>query len=301
MADELQFYGLTTQTGLTVTAQVYDTAGAQVGADVACAEVGSSSIYIGDMPTASAGSYGVRFFASSEVIGFGEIEWDGSAEVTERITKAAVDTKPTLADMEASSPLTTVADVSGLATSASIAALNDFDPDNDTVARVTLVDTTTTNTDMRGTDGAVTSAGDATAAQQTAILSAISALNDLSAADVTGAVPTVAQIEAALLDDGDGQALLAAIATAIGNQNVDEIALVAAIRADLERAGGSLDNLPTLAEMEASAALTAAGATPQAIAAEIVSGSQGKVPADIQCVTGQPISGAGTKADPWGP
>ena len=35
-----------------------------------------------------------------------------------------------------------------------IAALNDFDPVNDIVAHVTLVDTTTTNTDMRGTDNA---------------------------------------------------------------------------------------------------------------------------------------------------
>lgn len=34
--------------------------------------------------------------------------------------------------------------------------LNDFDPVNDAVASVTLVDTTTTNTDMRGTDGANT-------------------------------------------------------------------------------------------------------------------------------------------------
>ena len=40
------------------------------------------------------------------------------------------------------------ADISSLATSASILALNDFDPTNDVVARVTLVDTTTTNTDM---------------------------------------------------------------------------------------------------------------------------------------------------------
>lgn len=38
--------------------------------------------------------------------------------------------------------------------------LNDFDPANDTVAHVTLVDTTTTNTDMRGTDGANTTAPD---------------------------------------------------------------------------------------------------------------------------------------------
>jgi hypothetical protein len=38
--------------------------------------------------------------------------------------------------------------------SGDIAALNDFDPAADTVARVTLVDTVTANTDMRGTDGA---------------------------------------------------------------------------------------------------------------------------------------------------
>ncbi len=38
--------------------------------------------------------------------------------------------------------------LSSLSTAASISALNDFDPANDVVARVTLVDTTTTNTDM---------------------------------------------------------------------------------------------------------------------------------------------------------
>ena len=37
---------------------------------------------------------------------------------------------------------------------AQITALNDFNPVSDTVANVTLVATTTTNTDMRGTDGA---------------------------------------------------------------------------------------------------------------------------------------------------
>jgi len=37
-----------------------------------------------------------------------------------------------------------------------IDALNDFDPSSDVVAHVTLVDTTTTNTDMVGTDGANT-------------------------------------------------------------------------------------------------------------------------------------------------
>lgn len=44
--------------------------------------------------------------------------------------------------------------------SADIAALNDFDPAVDVVANVTLVDTVTTNTDMRGTDSANTVAPD---------------------------------------------------------------------------------------------------------------------------------------------
>ena len=48
------------------------------------------------------------------------------------------------------------ADVSALATASSISALNDFNPSSDVVANVTLVGTTTTNTDMRGTDSANT-------------------------------------------------------------------------------------------------------------------------------------------------
>lgn len=64
-----------------------------------------------------------------------------------------------------------------------------------------------------------------------------------------------AQIEAALLADGDGQAFVAAIVAAIGNVNVNQAVLIAAIRADLERAGGLLDMLPTLTEIEASAIL----------------------------------------------
>lgn len=48
-------------------------------------------------------------------------------------------------------------------------------------------------------------------------------------------------IESHLLNEGDGQALIDAIALAIGNQNIDQIALVAAVRADIERSGGMLD------------------------------------------------------------
>ncbi len=77
------------------------------------------------------------------------------------------------------------ADTSSLATTANvtaarseivadIAALNDFDPSSDTVARVTLVDTTTDLTNQSGGGGG----GDATSANQSIIIAAINDLND---------------------------------------------------------------------------------------------------------------------------
>ena len=47
-------------------------------------------------------------------------------------------------------------------------------------------------------------------------------------------------MQAGILNESDGQAILQAIVNAIGNQNIDQVALVAAIRADLERSGGTL-------------------------------------------------------------
>ncbi len=85
MANELNFYGdPATDSGLTIVARVYDSAGAQVGSDVSCAEVGSLAIYVGSMPSASSGQYGVRFFAGSETTprATGLINWNGSSEVT---------------------------------------------------------------------------------------------------------------------------------------------------------------------------------------------------------------------------
>jgi hypothetical protein len=64
-------------------------------------------------------------------------------------------------------------------------------------------------------------------------------------------VPTAAEIatavEGSLLNEADGQAVLNAIVGAIGNTNISEVALVAAIRTDIERAGGKLDSVPTAA------------------------------------------------------
>ena len=47
-------------------------------------------------------------------------------------------------------------------------------------------------------------------------------------------------VQAAILNESDGQKILEAIVNAIGNENIDQVALVAAIRADIERTGGVL-------------------------------------------------------------
>lgn len=74
-----------------------------------------------------------------------------------------------------------------------------------------------------------------------------------SALDRTGFSLTSAErqaiataVEQSILNEDDGQAILNAIVGAIGNQNIDQAALVAAIRADLERSGGTLATRSTL-------------------------------------------------------
>jgi hypothetical protein len=94
-------------------------------------------------------------------------------------------------------------------------------------------------------------------------ISAIKSKTDNLPASPAGVsdIPTTAQISAAvegsLLNEGDGQAVLNALVGAIGNQNVDEIALVAAIRSDLERSGGKLDSIPTAAAPSAASVASA--------------------------------------------
>lgn len=63
-----------------------------------------------------------------------------------------------------------------------VAALNNFDPAADVVANVTLVATTTLNSDMRGTDGANTLAPDNAGITANGV--AIGALNNITAQDV---------------------------------------------------------------------------------------------------------------------
>jgi hypothetical protein len=83
-------------------------------------------------------------------------------------------------------------------------------------------------------------------------------------------IPTAAQISAAvegsILNEADGQAVLNAIVSAIGNTNLSEVSLVAAVRADLERNGGKLDSIPTSSAPSAS---TVAGAVRTELATEL--------------------------------
>jgi hypothetical protein len=93
-----------------------------------------------------------------------------------------------------------------------------------------------------------------------------------AAADKTGYSLTSAErsaiaaaVESSILNEGDGQAVLNALVAAIGNSNVDQIALVAAIRADLERTGGKLINLDaTISSRLASADYNAPTSAPTA-------------------------------------
>jgi len=96
MSGELSFYGDTeAESGLTVVGRVYNSAGTQVSTDVATTEVGILAIYIGDMPTAGAGVYAVRFFDGTVLIGQGTIDWDGAAETT------LVDVTPLVVELHA--------------------------------------------------------------------------------------------------------------------------------------------------------------------------------------------------------
>lgn len=83
--------------------------------------------------------------------------------------------------------------VPSLASQSSIDDLNDFDPDNDVVANVTLVGTTTTNTDMRGTDSALLASG-------------YTAPDNAGIVDIESKVDTIdSVVDSILVDTGDLQ------------------------------------------------------------------------------------------------
>jgi hypothetical protein len=113
--------------GLTVTAKVYSQAGVQVGSDVSCTEVGSTSVYRGNMPTASQGVYLVRFDSSAGAfLGTYEMNWDGSAERTvfDNATASAITGLNNLSASDVTGAVPTVSAIqNGLATEANLNAV----------------------------------------------------------------------------------------------------------------------------------------------------------------------------------
>lgn len=125
----------------------------------------------------------------------GGTDWTASErnEIRDRLgitgTTAAGGNTPTLSTQASVDDIPTVAEFNAR----TIPSADYFDPAADTVANVTTVATTTTNTDMRGTDSAATAAALATVDANvdailvdtsTTIPAQITALNDLSAAQV---------------------------------------------------------------------------------------------------------------------
>lgn len=199
MSDELQYYGAPEDTGLTVTAKVYNNSGAQVGTDVSCTEVGVLAIYQGDMPTASSGIYVVRFTDSEDsLLGHGKIHWDGTVEIDESTVSAdiAALNNPSSSDnasavWDALSSSHTISGSFGeyldVAVSSRLATSGYTAPDNATIGSNGFalgnieIEVSTINAAMLTIDGIV---DDILEDTQTTIPGQISSLNNLSAGAV---------------------------------------------------------------------------------------------------------------------
>jgi hypothetical protein len=239
MANELNI--ALAKSGLTVTAQRYQS-GAAVGSAISCPEVGTSGFYSGNM-TGTAGTYQVAFISASANVGSGNIVWDGSAEVAS--------SAPTVVQIrtEMDSNSTKLANLD--------AAVSSRLAPSGTLATVT----TLTNAPTVPTAAAIATQVRTELATELARVDA--AVSTRLASSAYSAAPTTAQIatavEGSLLNEADGQAVLNAIVGAIGNTNLSEVSIVAAVRADLERVGGKIDSIP--AAPTAAANATAVWAT----------------------------------------
>ena len=250
MANELNI-ALPTS-GLTVTAQRYQ-AGAAVGSAISCPETGSSGFYSGNM-TGSAGTYQVAFISASANVGSGSIVWSGTAEVPASTFNAATDA---VANVTLCATTTTLTNAPTVPTAAAIASQVRTElsvelgrVDQNISSRLAAADAPTVAAIRTEMDS-----------NSTKLANLDASVSSRLASSAYSAAPTTAQIatavEGSLLNEADGQAVLNAIVGAIGNTNLSEVSLVAAVRADLERVGGKIDSIPTTAAPTAAANATA--------------------------------------------
>ncbi|MEM7522159.1 MAG: hypothetical protein AAF360_00040 [Pseudomonadota bacterium] len=285
MANELH---LIAESGLTVTASVLTDAGVVIATGVACAESGATGVYFGDMPSApvpAAGRYIIAFAGAAGPAGYA-LDWDGSAVITGVALQGAPAAALSVYDGPTRAELTS--DVAGLAaqhiaTQNAISALTiPTAIENAQAVRTNLaaelarmdvpVSTRLAATTYVAPDNAGIAALPTAAQIATAVwTSAVRSLTDKAGFTLTAAErdAIAVAVETAILNEGDGRAIINAIVGAIGNMNVDELSLAATIRADLERAGGLLDLIETKAEADARQLTLVAGhdATQSAIGA----------------------------------
>lgn len=82
MANELKYYGLSGETGLTLTATVINSSGVAAQAGIAMTEVGTTARYVANMPALAADNYSYQVLDGVISKGFAEIFWDGTQEIT---------------------------------------------------------------------------------------------------------------------------------------------------------------------------------------------------------------------------
>ena len=296
MANELQYFGDLTETGSSVSARVYDGVGAQVGAAVTMSEVGATAIFMGDMPTASAGSYGVRFLSGSSLLASGTIHWDGTAEINLTTIGALIEC--VLAD---SNELLTnqgnFSTATGFATPANVTAAQSAiiaevqQSEAGVIAALPGAAPTAAQIYTEFTSGSNENAFKADVSSL-ATSSEIAALNDPTAAQIATAV------EAAIINEGDGQQVIDAIVQAVGNENVTASTIAAAVWSATTRTvtGGQVDTIAgTVSTLDA---LDAAQDVQHALTQAAIGGT---LDANLVSVNGVAVDGAGTAADPFGP
>ena len=249
MANELNI--ALAESGKTITAKRYQ-AGAAVGSPITLTEISASGFYTGNM-TGSAGTYVLVFNDGSENVGTGSIVWDGTAEVpVSTLTQANVQSALTAQGLTSSR--------AGNLENLDAAVSSRLAP-NGTLAVVT----TLTNAPTVPSVVEIRQEMDSNSTKLSNLDATVSSRLAGSAYTAPTTPPTAAQIAAAvegsLLNEADGQAVLNAIVGAIGNTNLSEVSLVAAVRADLERVGGKIDSIPTTAAPTAAANATAVWAT----------------------------------------
>jgi hypothetical protein len=121
---------------------------------------------------------------------------------------------------------------------------------------------------------------------------------EITLASVENTIPLAeeiaAAVEVAILTEGDGRAVLQAIADKIGNENLSAAAVASAVWTAESRTLTS-PAAPTLAEIEASAVLA------KQAAIEALPQVGDIVDANIVKVNDIYVEGVGSQANPWGP